>query len=160
MKKSIITLLFVAAPFMVNAQQLAFTNAKNAYYRALNTNTTTSISSPTNRLDKAMDAYMRGLNHALPAIVESSMFNLLVLRIDYPELDFSNALKKLDEISVSGKTSVLRYKAYVTTEYIKNPTLFLDVDPVDFNQYMDVERADYFYLALSKALQKQLTTIK
>ncbi len=159
MKKSIITLLFVAAPFMVNAQQLAFTNAKNAYNRALNTNTT-STSITTNRLDKAMDAYMRGLNHALPAIVESSMFNLLVLRIDYPEMDFSDALKKLDEISVSGKTSVLRYKAYVTTEYIKNPTLFLDVDPVEFSQYMDVERADYFYLALSKALQNQLTSIE
>jgi hypothetical protein len=158
MKKSIITLLFVAAPIFVNAQQLAFTNAKNAYYRALSTNSSTTISH--NRLDKALDAYMRGLNHTLPAIVESSMFNLLVLRIDYPEIDYTEALKKLDEISVNGKTSVLRYKAYVTTEYLKNPTLFLDVDPVDFSQYMDVERADYFYLALSKALQNQLTVIE
>lgn len=153
MKKTYtIILLLLTAPIIATAQNLAFNDTKAAYYNAL-------FNSRESRLEKAVESFQRGLNHQFPAIVESSMFNLLVLKIDYPDMDFTKVLKKLDDLQLYGKTSVVRYKAHVTTEFIKNPSMFLDVDPSEFNQYMDVEKADHFYLALSKVLQNQLTTL-
>ncbi|TNE73338.1 hypothetical protein EP331_04690 [bacterium] len=151
-KVTLITLFIAALPILSQAQQLAYANTTVAR---------TEVNNRTfgSRLDKAYDAFMRGLNHPMPAIVESSMFNLLVLRIDYPELDFTTALEKLDDLSVNGANSVVRYKAYITTEFMKDPGLFLEVDPEDFNLYMDVEKADHFYVALTKAIQNQLTMI-
>jgi hypothetical protein len=144
MKKYTSTLLFtlltLTYPLTSQAQNLLFASAEPSKVRMV-------LALNENRLEKALEAYQRGLNHSIPAIVESSMFNLLVLKIDYPDTDFTSVLKKLDDLSVYGRTSVVRYKAHVTSEFIKNPTLFLDVDPMEFNQYMDVEKSDHFYLA-------------
>jgi hypothetical protein len=147
----LITLLSVINPLLSQAQDL-FASAEP-------TNGHVVYSLNDKKLERAIEAYQRGLNHSMPAIVESSMFNLLVLKIDYPDTDFTSALKKLDDLCVYGKTSAVRYKALVTTEFIKNPTLFLDVDAIEFSQYIDVEKADHFYLALSKVLQNQIKPI-
>jgi len=83
------------------------------------------------------------------------MFNLLVLRLDFPYSDFSSTTEKLTKLSVEGKTSVIRYKAYITLEYIKDPVLFLEIETVNFIQDLEIEKADHFYLALSENLQNR-----
>ncbi len=146
----LLTILSVISTLNVQAQEfyLASTNTR--------TEVRAEYSLNEKKLERAIEAYQRGLNHSMSAIVESSMFNLLVLKIDYPETDFTTVLKKLDNLSIYGKTSAIRYKAHVTNAFIKDPTLFLDVDVIEFNKYMDVEKADHFYLALSNVLQNQL----
>lgn len=155
MKKHIlllISLITVLAPITLIAQEVILVSSNVAPVRVL-------YKSNGKRIEKALVAYQRILNHPVSAIVESAMFNLLVLKIDYPELEYKQVLKKLDELSLNGKTSVIRYKAHLTSEFIKNPSLLTEVEASDFNKYMDVEKADQFYLALSNVLQKQLATL-
>lgn len=148
------TLFTAIAPISISAQNVVLASAESVKSNRI------LYAYGEKRLERAIEAYQRGLNHTIPAIIESAMFNLLVLKIDYPDMDFTSSLTKLDELSLHGKTSVVRYKAHVTAAFIKNPTLFLDVESSEFDQYMDVEKADHFYLALSKALQNQLSTVQ
>ena len=146
----LLTILSVITSLNVQAQEF--------YLASADTRTEVRADNSLNekKLERAIEAFQRGMNHSMPGIVESSMFNVLVLKIDSPETDFVSVLKKLDELSIYGKTSAIRYKAHITTAFIKDPTLFLDVDVIDFNNYMNVEKADHFYLALSNVLQNQI----
>lgn len=155
MKKQLlllITLFTVLAPITLTAQDIIFASSSATPVRAL-------YQRSEKRIERALTAFQRGLNHPVPAIVESAMFNLLVLKIDYPELEYKKILKKLDVLSLNGKTSVIRYKAHLTAEFIKNPSLLAEVETSDFNKYMDVEKADQFYIALSNVLQNKIAIL-
>jgi hypothetical protein len=156
--KNKINLLLLTIISAISAHNV---NAQEFYLASANTRTEVRADYllNENKLERAIEAYQRGLNHSMPAIVESSMFNLLVLKIDYPSTEFTTVLKKLNELSLYGKTSAIRYKAHVTTAFINDPTLFLEVEVTDFMKYLDVEKADHFYLALSNVLQNQITPL-
>jgi len=143
-----ITAISIIYPLQSQAQNLLFVSTE------LNPSSVMSLDKE-NRLETALDTYMKGLNHTMPSSIESSMFNLLVLRLDFPYSDFSSTTEKLTKLSVEGKTSVIRYKAYITLEYIKDPVLFLEIETVNFIQDLEIEKADHFYLALSENLQNR-----
>jgi hypothetical protein len=152
MKKIIafaITTFAIINPLQSQAQNLLFVSAEHSVSSVLSLEVE-------NRLETALDTYMKGLNNTMPTSIEASMFNLLVLRLEYPYSDFSSTVEKLTKLSVEGKTSVIRYKAHITLQYINDPVLFLEIETVNFIENMDSEKADLFYLALSENLQNHI----
>lgn len=75
-------------------------------------------------INKAPKNYLQGLNHFVPGIVESSITGVMELKKYYPELDFSDIIKKLDDLAINGETREIRIKAFIATNYLKNPESF------------------------------------
>ena len=72
-------------------------------------------------LSNAPANYLQGLNHYNAAIAESAIYNVMLLKRYYPDLDFSKISIKLDDLAVNGQNKSIRIKAFIATNYIKNP---------------------------------------
>ncbi len=145
---AIIALAFIF-PLNLQAQDLFLVSAEPNSSSALTFKKDSKLDS--------LNSYMKGLDNKIPESIEASMFNLLVLRLDYPYSDFSSTIEKLSTLGLEGETTTIRYKALITMQFINDPVLFLEVETVNFIQNMEIEKADQFYLALSKTLQKHIT---
>ena len=88
-------------------------------------------------VDAVLDApanYLRGLNHSNTAIAESTIFNVMLLKRYYPKLDFTKINKKLDDLAINGPNKSIRVKAFIATNYIKNPEQYNWIEQGAFSE--------------------------
>ena len=76
---------------------------------------------PRVNISNAAANYLQGLNHDNAAIAESAIYNVMLLKRYYPNVDFSKISAKLDDLTVNGQNKSIRIKAFIATNYIKNP---------------------------------------
>ena len=71
--------------------------------------------------DKAVKSYLISLNYSNPGIVESAIENIMVLKLYYPERDYSQIIQKLDELRLTNTQKNIRVKAFIAANYLKYP---------------------------------------
>jgi len=68
--------------------------------------------------------YYKALNSDNHGMVESAIENLVKLKVQSPDLDFSKVIKKLDQLTEDGQTIQIKYKAFVANLYLESPEKF------------------------------------
>jgi hypothetical protein len=70
-------------------------------------------------LKNAPKAYLHNLNLECAGIVESTVVNVIILKLYYPEKDFEDICERLEELAVSHSRESIRFKAFIALNYIK-----------------------------------------
>ncbi len=90
--------------------------------------TSTSFAQTSNQsFDKIINSYLTGLNYSNPGVVESTIENIMILKLYYPEQDYSQVIQKLDELKLENVKKAIQVKAFIATNYLKNPQKFNSV---------------------------------
>lgn len=105
-------------------------------------------------LDAATDNYLYGLRHQNQGIVESSIYHVLILYINFPEKDYSLIKAQLNKLAIDGPTKIICYKAYLAGKYLNNQEL---IDKIAKCNYQDQEQ---FFTLLSENLNGYLLGFK
>ena len=95
---------------------------------------TTSASfaqSPDKSVDRAVKAYLTSINSSNLGVVESTIENVMVLKLYCPEIDYSQIIQKLDELNLGNYPKTIRVKAFIAANYLKNPHFITD----NFSKY-------------------------
>ncbi len=90
---------------------------------------TTSASfaqSPDKSVDRAVKAYLTSINSSNLGVVESTIENVMVLKLYYPENDYSQIIQKLDELNLGKYPKTIWVKAFIAANYLKNPHFITD----------------------------------
>ena len=79
-------------------------------------------------LNKAIKAYEYSLDFKLPAVAESAIYSVIVLKKYYPNNDFDDLKDMINDLAADGKTATLRYKAQLASLYFEYPALFKNIE--------------------------------
>ncbi len=74
--------------------------------------------------DKVAKAYLTGLSYSNPGVVESTIENIMILKLYYPEEDFSQVISKLEKLTLGNAKKTIRVKAFIAANYLINPQQF------------------------------------
>jgi hypothetical protein len=133
MKRILITLLFISTGIIaVQAQQLTapFSGTK---------------------MQKIIDTrFTPALRNDCQGIVEGAIYNLIVCKRLYPELDFSSAAELMKNVSIENEAAAMRYKAYLGITYLS------DAEGIEITPVSDQETYDYLFKQIAVALQEKL----
>ncbi len=94
-----------------------------------------SAKEPSYFVEKGIPNIVRGMESNINGLVESCIYQSVLLKNKYPELNFNKVVKSLKELSLNGQTVKIRYQAHLAFLYIKNSELFnnlnfqIDEDP-------------------------------
>ena len=78
-------------------------------------------------LNKAIKAYEYSLDFKLPAVAESAIYSVIVLKKYYPNNDYDDLKDMINDLAADGKTPTLRYKAQLASLYFEYPALFKNI---------------------------------
>ena len=87
-------------------------------------------------------------------VVEATIFSATVFKLLHPDVETSDLEARLSELSETGKTEVIRYKAYLSHLFITTPELMAKIPP---KAYKD---SAAFYKLLADSLNNQLLSAK
>lgn len=102
------------------------------------------------RLDKARKNFIASLNSGNDGVVESAIAQVAHMRAMLPQVDLSDIEAAVDELANSGRTPVIRYKAYLAGLVFANPRMFSQEITVDYAS------GDEFFTAIASRLQQTL----
>ena len=94
--------------------------------------------------------YLAGLQHHNSGVVESAIFQLIILKTVYPEGNYDDLAKELNQLMTNGKTATTRYKAFVAATYLSHPEWFPQI-----LEYPVADR-ERFFLEFSEIIDTQL----
>lgn len=77
--------------------------------------------------EKGIPNIVIGMESNVNGLVESCIYQSVLLKNKYPELNFNKVVKSLKELSLNGQTVRIRYQAHLAFLYIKNAELFNDL---------------------------------
>lgn len=104
-------------------------------------------------LDKAYKVCPTSLESEIPGIVESSIYNVILLKKYYPSADYSWIIDKLNEISEKNTDPSIRFKAHLASTYLNFSSL-INVQPKSHKKYeFDPE---YIYKQITDQLENKL----
>lgn len=90
------------------------------------------------------------LNSNYPGVVESTIYNIVILKKYYPEADYSNYIKALNKIAEKHSDASIRYKAQLAIMYLKLN------DGISIKPVPGAERHDYIFDQISNQLNNKL----
>jgi hypothetical protein len=65
-----------------------------------------------------MKNFRYALKSDIQGVVEGTIFDVVVYKKYYPELDYSGILDRLNDLAVEGKAPLVRYKAHLASMYL------------------------------------------
>ena len=101
-------------------------------------------------LQKGAATYTRLLTSDNSGIVESAIAHLAYLKMGLPKVDLTEARKIIADLAESGKTPVVRYKAYLATVVFESPELFVNGLTTGSSEN------DQFFLEIASRVQQTL----
>ena len=78
--------------------------------------------------------YLMSLDHECRGVVESSIVYAAKMQFEYPELDYSKIIEKLDYLAINDKNNALRIKAFIASSCLKKPEEFKWVENASFEE--------------------------
>lgn len=108
-----------------------------------------------NKLEKGL---INNLNSRITGVVESSLFNAINYKVAYPEFSSERVEGILNRIALEGESHSLRYKAYLTLAYYKNPERF--GSPKALLTLMDYRHESGIFFYLQEIVQTDQFTSK
>lgn len=138
MKKKIldVVLAFVisAAVFSANAEVKSQYKFSDAFYQ------------------KTLKVFQSSLESDIPGIVESTIYNVVVLKKYYPSADYNKIVNELNDIAVDNASPAIRYKAHLASMYLTLNGIVV-VHPIR-NTY----EHEYIFKQISEQLENKLLT--
>lgn len=78
--------------------------------------------------DKFEKAYLVSLEHPNPGVVQSALYCILKLHHDFPQRSFTRLDGAIANLSKSGSTPQIRYKANIVSLHVRNKALMNQLD--------------------------------
>ncbi|NBC64695.1 MAG: hypothetical protein GVY07_03380 [Bacteroidetes bacterium] len=107
------------------------------------------------KLEKGL---VKNLNSRISGVVESSMYNAVNYKVEYPEFSSDRVEAILNRIAVEGESHSLRYKAYLTLAYYKNQDQF--DSPETLLSMLNYKHQDGIFFYLQEKVQSDQFTSK
>lgn len=79
------------------------------------------------KVDLALKNCRVALNSNVDGLVESAMSKIILFNRQYPDVDYNKVISALDKLTINGKTTIIKHKAFLTKIYIQNPDLFQSI---------------------------------
>lgn len=105
---------------------------------------------PVNKIDQVLLAYEQALDHTNSGVVESTIINVMKLKLLYPNQDYSRLTKKLNKLCLKNRSKFVRYKAYIAANYLQHPERFV------WLKTQSVDNVNDFFRRYEANLEKQL----
>jgi hypothetical protein len=102
------------------------------------------------RAKRAFNSIPASLDSDIPGIVESSIYNAIIIKNYYPSADYSRIIEKLNEIAEVNPDPSMRVKAHLASIYISSSDI-ITIEPK--NNVFDHE---YIYRQITEQLDKKL----
>lgn len=110
------------------------------------------------RLYDARANYLKALESDNDGLVESAIYNSLMLNIKHPDFDITPIVNKLQELALKGDSHVIRYKAYLSLSYLKEQDKF--VGAKELARLLEYDDPNEFFVFLDKQIKNSLLTLK
>ncbi|MCG2589315.1 hypothetical protein [Rhodohalobacter sulfatireducens] len=117
--KIVIAVSFFFIASIAVANDLPFNNSTAEESKAI-----TKVENDNALFKKLEMGLIHNLNSDVKGVVESSLYNAVNFKIAYPEFNSERVNQIVARIAKEGETHSLRYKAYLTLAYYKNPDRF------------------------------------
>lgn len=107
------------------------------------------------KMDRIKKMYDVAMNSDVPGLVESGIYQVILMKHFYPEQNFSDLIETIDQLSLDGKTLQIRYKAQLASIYLKNSAEFSDIrlesvpDPVPFFKLLSARVEELAFVSAS-----------
>jgi len=121
--------MFTAGLLLVSASAMGQGTRQTVSYGAPHVATTSVYSEA--YVQKAVNTYTQLLSSGNDGIVMSAIAHLTCIRIDMPDLAMNEIEAKIADLAESGRTPVIRYKAYLASMVFQSPEMFRVGDRVD-----------------------------
>ena len=102
------------------------------------------------RLEKARKNFLASLNSENDGVAESALAQVAHMRAMLPGADLPDLEATVEELASTGRTPVIRYKAYLAGLVFANPRMFSQEITVDYAS------GDEFFTAIASRLQQTL----
>ncbi len=79
-------------------------------------------------VEKGIPNIVRGLDSNIDGLIESCIYQSVILKNKYPEFNYGGILSKLKNLSLNGASIKIRYQAHLAFLYIKNTDQFGEID--------------------------------
>ena len=79
--------------------------------------------------ERLLESFKTSLQSDYQGIVEGTIYNIVIFKKYYPQLDYSQLLEVLNRSSLGNRDIALRYKAYLASVYLTHNAT-IDIDPV------------------------------
>lgn len=79
-------------------------------------------------IEKGIPNIVIGLNSNIDGLVESCIYQSIMLKSKYPDIDYNKVIAQLKELSINGKTVKIRYTAHLAYTYLKDYPQFEQVE--------------------------------
>ncbi len=110
--------------------------------------------SDTEKIEKAI---ITNLNSGVYGVVESSLFNVIEMKINYQDFKSEGIEKQLRKIVTESTSQSLRFKAYLTLTYMRNQDSFNS--PEILAEMLDTSDQNKIFYELQNSVQSDQFTV-
>lgn len=100
--------------------------------------------------ERVLKVFSTSLEHEIPGIVESTIYNVVSYKKYYPNLDYSKINYLLSEIARENESAIIRYKAQLASMYLSEAST-IEISPVPGS-----ETQEYLFKQIAQELEKKL----
>ncbi len=97
-----------------------------------------------------MENFRHSLTSKYQGVVEGTIFDVVLYRKDYPQLDYDKIIDRLNDLAVTSKVPLVRYKAHLASMY------FSAVDQINLVPAQDPWDQDAMFRQIAEQLEKNL----
>jgi len=105
-------------------------------------------------LPKASENYLHALKSNNIGVLESAVFNIVKLKLQFPQQDTDKLLAALKELSQNADDESLRYRAYLAASFLQQDDLRSRI------KVKNHEDAEAFFVLLANTLEDELLVSK
>ena len=107
-----------------------------------------------NGLKNAEKNYLSSLNHQNSGVVESAIVNCMILKLHYPDKNYKQIIKRLNELTLQDPNKIIRVKASIASNYLTYPERFKWIEKNDYKQTIK------FFEYYSQRIKQQVNRTK
>lgn len=100
--------------------------------------------------DLTMENFRYGLKSDVQGVVEGILYDVVLYKKYYPDLDYNGIVNRLNDLAVSGKTPQIRYKAHLASMF------FSAVDHISVEPSENPYDQDAVFRQIAEQLEKSL----
>jgi hypothetical protein len=102
------------------------------------------------KINKAINNYHQALRSGNNGATESAIINIMSLKHEYPDHDYTILIVELERLEQQGDTKPIRFMSFIVKNYLVYPERYAWIDSVCCEQQKD------FYALIAEKVHRQL----
>lgn|GEM_PF-4054454 len=102
------------------------------------------------KLNRAINNCVMALNSNNDGLIESALFKIILFNHQFPNVNYDKIVSELDKLTLNGKSTRIRQKAFITKLYIENPDMFKNV------KFLKTENDDENFKLITDKLESNI----